>query len=255
MGVVMKCLEKQRDRRYETANGLARDLQRYLADEPVEARPPSSGYRLRKFVRRNKGPTVAAGGLAFALLAGIASTSWGLIRANEEWQAEAERAEGKRQARDREAAQRQRAEANEAKAVAAAGAEKQAREEVEAVLGFVESRVFTAARLKDQDGGLGYDVKLADAVKAALPFVDKSFATQPLIEARLRRTTATSFESLGDPRTAVEQEEKARALYTRHRGPDHPDALKCMVELASSYRTAGRTREASKLFEELLQLT
>jgi eukaryotic-like serine/threonine-protein kinase len=42
--VVMKCLEKQRDRRYETANGLARDIQRYLVDEPVEARPPSMGY-------------------------------------------------------------------------------------------------------------------------------------------------------------------------------------------------------------------
>ena len=46
--VVMKCLEKQRERRYETANGLARDIQRYLADEPVEARPPSAGYRLRQ---------------------------------------------------------------------------------------------------------------------------------------------------------------------------------------------------------------
>ena len=54
--VVMKCLEKQRDRRYETANGLARDIQRYLADEAVEARPPSAGYRLGKFLKRNKGP-------------------------------------------------------------------------------------------------------------------------------------------------------------------------------------------------------
>src|SRR5262249_47684147 len=53
--VVMKCLEKQRDRRYETANALGRDLQRYLLDEPVEARPPSTGYRLGKFLRRNKG--------------------------------------------------------------------------------------------------------------------------------------------------------------------------------------------------------
>ena len=50
----MKCLEKRRDRRYETANGLARDLQRYLADEPVEARPPNAGYRLSKFLKRNR---------------------------------------------------------------------------------------------------------------------------------------------------------------------------------------------------------
>ncbi len=78
--VVMKCLEKQRDRRYETANGLARDIQRYLANEAVEARPPSAGYRVRKFVSRHKGQVLAAGLLWFALLAGIAGTTRGLIR-------------------------------------------------------------------------------------------------------------------------------------------------------------------------------
>src|SRR5262249_37706537 len=50
--IVMKCLDKDRERRYETANGLAMDVQRYLADEPVVACPPSAGYRLRKFARR-----------------------------------------------------------------------------------------------------------------------------------------------------------------------------------------------------------
>jgi serine/threonine protein kinase len=67
--IVMKCLEKDRTRRYETANGLARDVQRYLADEPVEACPPSPWYRLRKTARRHKaGMAMAAGvviGLAF----------------------------------------------------------------------------------------------------------------------------------------------------------------------------------------------
>src|SRR5205823_9285143 len=51
--IVMRCLEKDRTRRYETANGLARDVERYLKDEPVEACPPSAGYRLRKFARKN----------------------------------------------------------------------------------------------------------------------------------------------------------------------------------------------------------
>src|SRR5881227_4242220 len=54
--IVMKCLEKDRNRRFETANGLARDVQHYLADEPVLACPPSAWYRLRKFLRRYKGP-------------------------------------------------------------------------------------------------------------------------------------------------------------------------------------------------------
>ena len=79
--VVMKCLEKSRERRYETASGLARDIQRHLANEQVEARPPSAGYRLSKFLKRNKGPVVAAALVLLALLAGIVGTTFGLIRA------------------------------------------------------------------------------------------------------------------------------------------------------------------------------
>jgi tetratricopeptide (TPR) repeat protein len=79
--VVMKCLEKQRERRYETVNGLARDIQRFLADEPVEARPPSAGYRLGKFLRRNKGPVLAAGLVVLALVGGIIGTTLGMLHA------------------------------------------------------------------------------------------------------------------------------------------------------------------------------
>ena len=66
--VVMKCLDKHRERRYETASGLARDVQRYLADETVEARPPSTGYRLKKLIRRNRVMVTAVGAVAAALL-------------------------------------------------------------------------------------------------------------------------------------------------------------------------------------------
>jgi eukaryotic-like serine/threonine-protein kinase len=114
--VVMKCLEKQRDRRYETANGLARDLQRYLADEPVEARPPSAGYRIGKFLRRNKGPVIAASLLVLALVAGVVGTTLGLLEARRQRDAaEAARLEEARQrtaadeARSREADQREQA--------------------------------------------------------------------------------------------------------------------------------------------------
>ncbi len=79
--VLLKALEKDRARRYETANGLARDIERYLADEVVEARPPTSGYRLRKFVRRHKVEVIAASLVLFALLAGIGGTTFGLVRA------------------------------------------------------------------------------------------------------------------------------------------------------------------------------
>src|SRR5438874_10921442 len=58
--IVMKCLEKDRTRRYETANGLASDIQRHLSNEPVIARPPSQFYRFQKAVRRNKVAFTAA---------------------------------------------------------------------------------------------------------------------------------------------------------------------------------------------------
>lgn len=73
--IVMKALEKDRGRRYETANGLATDVQRYLTDEPVLACPPSAGYRLRKFARRNRGRLAAAAVLSVALLAVVGAAA------------------------------------------------------------------------------------------------------------------------------------------------------------------------------------
>jgi tetratricopeptide (TPR) repeat protein len=115
--IVLRCLEKDRNRRYETANGLARDLQRYLADEPVEARPPSARYRLGKFLRRNKGPVIAAALLLLALVGGIAGTTHGMldaeqrrVEADEAHDREAQRAIGEQQAKELEAAQRAKAE-------------------------------------------------------------------------------------------------------------------------------------------------
>jgi serine/threonine protein kinase/tetratricopeptide (TPR) repeat protein len=71
--IVLKCLEKDRSRRYATANGLARDLERYLADKVVEARPPGVTYRLRKFLRRNRRPVAATVALAMMFIAGSAA--------------------------------------------------------------------------------------------------------------------------------------------------------------------------------------
>ena len=79
--IVMKALEKDRTRRYETANGLARDIERYLHDEPVEARPPSAGYRFRKFARRNKAALFTVGLVAAALVVGTIVSTWQAIRA------------------------------------------------------------------------------------------------------------------------------------------------------------------------------
>ena len=113
--IAMKALEKDRARRYETANALARDVQRYLADEVVEARPPA-GYRMRKFVRRHKGRVVAASLVLLALVAGIIGTTWGYVRAERACAAEERLAEGERLARLDAQEQKRQAEAANARA-------------------------------------------------------------------------------------------------------------------------------------------
>jgi tRNA A-37 threonylcarbamoyl transferase component Bud32 len=81
--VVMKCLEKDRTRRYETAIGVAADLKRYLDNEPVVARPPSNVYRMQKFLRRHKRGAIATGAVALALVLGLGMTTYALVRERE----------------------------------------------------------------------------------------------------------------------------------------------------------------------------
>jgi eukaryotic-like serine/threonine-protein kinase len=150
--VVMRCLEKDRSRRYESASSLARDVERYLKDEPVEARPPSSGYRLRKFVRRNRGPVAVAGAIvALALLGGLAST-WQAVRAT--------RAE--RQALvQRDDATEQRNEATQKR-----GEAETARQDLRRILYAAHLNLAQAAW---EEGRIGEVVKLLDQEKAASP--------------------------------------------------------------------------------------
>src|SRR4029079_12062263 len=79
--IVMKCLEKDRQRRYDTANGLAADLKRHLNNEPVLARPPSAAYNFQKAFRRNKLVFVAGTAVSAALLLGIVFSAWQVVRA------------------------------------------------------------------------------------------------------------------------------------------------------------------------------
>jgi serine/threonine protein kinase len=93
--VVMKCLEKDRSRRYDTASGLAKEVERYLKDEPVEARPPSAWYRFRKATRRHRTALSVAGVVAAVVVLGTTVSLWqaSLARADRQ---RAERAEAKR---------------------------------------------------------------------------------------------------------------------------------------------------------------
>src|SRR5437879_13914254 len=79
--IVMKCLEKDRARRYETANGLARDIERHLSNEPVVASPPGNLYRFQKLVRRNRVLVSASASVVAVLLVGVVVSTWKAFRA------------------------------------------------------------------------------------------------------------------------------------------------------------------------------
>jgi WD40 repeat protein len=87
--IVMKALEKERSRRYETANGLAGDVENFLHNEPVTATPPSRAYRLRKLIQRNRTAVLAAASITAALVAGTAIATWQAVRATQARAAEA----------------------------------------------------------------------------------------------------------------------------------------------------------------------
>ena len=114
--IVMKCLEKDRARRYETANGLAMDLKRHLGNEPVSARPPSRAYQLQKLVRRNKLAFAAGASVAGALVLGVVVSTWQAIRAETARAAEAEQRKIAEAEKSNAEKQRKLAEANFQKA-------------------------------------------------------------------------------------------------------------------------------------------
>jgi WD40 repeat protein/serine/threonine protein kinase len=123
--IVMQCLEKDRTRRYETANGLVADIRRHLNHEPVVARPPSQIYRFQKLVRRNKLACAASLAVAAALLLGIFVSTWQAVRATQAKQ-EALAAQAN------ESVQRHVAEVSEQEAIAAKDSETRLREQAEA---------------------------------------------------------------------------------------------------------------------------
>jgi Tfp pilus assembly protein PilF len=252
--VVMKCLEKQRERRYETANALARDVQRYLADEVVEARPPSTGYRLKKFVRRHQGQVLAACLVLFALLAGIGGTTFGLIRANQS--AEAERLA------------RLDAQEKEKVAVAAADKEREARLEAErqrkfaeAISRFVQDDFLALTSVEGQDrfGGegkeaLSKDTTLRDLLDRASEKLRARKDLDPQIEADLCWIVGVNYRGAGDAEKGIGFLQRAVQLRSDLLGRDHAKTLNAMNSLALAYGAAGKADQALALFEETLKL-
>ncbi|HMF16099.1 MAG TPA: tetratricopeptide repeat protein, partial [Gemmataceae bacterium] len=263
--IVMKALEKDRNRRYETANGFAMDVQRYLADEPVQACPPSAGYRLRKFVRRNKGAVLAASLVVLALVGGVIGTSIGLYQAEEARSAEEVRAEkeaaAKRDADNQRDTARRAAEAERLAAEAAGRAQKKAElatQQAMQRLAQIEKGVELFAgllrkldpRAEVRGGPPLYDQLRQRAVEAADELVEESVGDAEAM-ARLQTLLGNALLDLGEPRKAMELLKRARATRQARLGPEHPDTLTTLNSLAGAYLKTGEVSQAIALFQQL----
>lgn len=235
--VVMKCLEKQRERRYETANGLARDIQRYLADEVVEARPPSAGYRLNKFIRRHKGQVLAASLVLLSLLIGIVAFAWQaqIARDQRDRAVFAEEQTQKRADELQKVAEYQAKmlqEIDPAEAGAQLMADLRARHHVvmeKSQVPEVERSARTASFERELHAINATDTTVAlldkTVLAPAVKTIDTQFADQPIVDAALRTTLGVVYEKLGRPAQALALYQRAYAIRKELLGDEHHDTL------------------------------
>jgi serine/threonine protein kinase/tetratricopeptide (TPR) repeat protein len=231
--ITMKCLEKECGRRYETANGLAMDVRRYLSDEPVVAGPPGSGYRLRKFLRRNKGPVLAAAAVLLALLGGFAGTAWQAMRAERARQAESERADGER-------------EANELALERLTQLEK-AYEILASVFSDLDPKA-------EEKGGPALRVQLGEYLDRAAARLEREPVGDPVTLTRLQSRLALSLWELGHYDKAQRLLEKARRTCESTLGSDHPNTLNCKRNLILLYREQEEYDKAESLLRAVLDI-
>jgi serine/threonine protein kinase/tetratricopeptide (TPR) repeat protein len=217
--IVMKCLEKDRNRRYETPNSLARDIERHLHDQPVQACPPSAGYRLKKFIRRNKVGVVAVSAVVVALVAGATLATTGFMQA-------------RRQAR-----------------IAVAEAEK-----ATAISELLQEALQSAN--PDKARGTDYTVRqLLDEISAE---IKDQFQDKPEVEASLHATIGNSYRRLEKLDKAGPHLEAALELRRRHFGSESPEVADSLadyswylVEVGAAKRAFAAAQEAMAIHREL----
>ena len=268
--VVMKCLEKSRDRRYETANGLARDVQRFLDGDPVEACPPSASYRLRKFARKHRATLATIGAFAVLLLvASVASITLAVAASRARDDARNALDDTRKEKRKTEEALAQ------AKAVSTflvgtfrspdpyqdgrlvkvvdmlEGASR-------TLLGEFAGSRETRAALLDALGqtflGLGIYDKAETLLKEAVTVRSALLGVDHLDTLSSRANLANVYWYQGRYPESIAAHEAVLRGRSARLERDHPDVLQSRFDLASAYGVAGRTREAIAMEQVTLKL-
>jgi hypothetical protein len=213
--IVMRALEKDRTRRYETANGLAQDIQRHLLSEPVQARPASQLYRFRRFAKRNKVVFAATSAVFAALIIGLGVSTWMFFK--------------ERDARER--------------AVTAEKAQSQERKKAETEAGKSQQ---VAQFLTDMLQGVGPSVALGRDTKMLREILDKTverlgkdLKDQPDVEAELRSTLGQVYSELGDYEKAGAMHGEALAMRRKMLGDEHLDVAASLNNLSCVLQRQG----------------
>jgi eukaryotic-like serine/threonine-protein kinase len=246
--IVMKCLEKDRNRRYETASALCRDVERYLVDEPVQACPPSSGYRFRKFARRNKGALLAASALLAMLLVLVAGLAVSNVRVARERNEKAAALVDAKKSANRAETERQRAEQN-----------------------FLKARIAIASILTKAAAGEGQWSQLPPGLRKVFSnettLYYQSLIQQESTDPAVRFETAVAYRSLGGLHSSAGEFETAQKYYRqaieildalRKDAPTNFDYQNQLgytsYAMGSMLKATTRPAEAVKAFEKAIDL-
>jgi hypothetical protein len=203
--ITLKCLEKDRNRRYGSPYELAADLERYLQHQPVLATPASTAYRVRKFAERNRNLLIAVCGLIAVLIAGTIVSVYQAVRA--------------RRAEHAAVLQRDRADTEAATAAA--------------VNNFLQNDLLSQAGADQRDSDVtpDPDVKVRTLVDRAAASVGKKLAGKPMVEADLRKTLGETYLSLGLLKEAESQMQRSYELNLATRGPAAVQTLEALKGL------------------------
>ncbi|MBZ5654174.1 MAG: tetratricopeptide repeat protein [Acidobacteriia bacterium] len=206
--ITLKALEKERERRYGTPSALAADVERYLQNRPVEARAASVGYRLRKYIRRNRVAVAVASGAA-VLLIGFA-----VMQA----------VELRRITRERDRADR------------------------------VTEFMTNMFKVSDPSEARGNSITAREILDKSSKDVDTSLSNDPELKAKLMYTMAVTYRGLGLYSRADQLQTSALEIQRRVLGPEHPDTLRSMNNLANIFGDEGHGDEAEKISRETLEI-
>ncbi|HRI13819.1 MAG TPA: tetratricopeptide repeat protein [Verrucomicrobiota bacterium] len=210
----MKCLEKDRARRYDTASGLAADLERYLVHEPILARPPAAAYRVQKWIRRHQVQFVALVAVAAVLLVATAVSAWQALRATRAQRAFQEQAEIAQSVKD-----------------------------------FLLKQLVGSG---DAWEGRSFDTNNRALVQRIARELEGQFTHQPLVEAEIRQALGVTMNWMDDFPESLAQTEKAWALRKRHLGPAHSDTLQSASEAGYNLYNLGRHQEGDRVLDEAI---